>query len=158
MPGRLDQMVAQVDGRYLSDTELSDLHGFVSSYELRLRTYNMLRERSDELILNALRHLMRSHRQIVQTQGNVCKRDMGFVLRYIALSILRDDTDEFMETLVLWMENITKSLRKEESAIRAYQSLRSVVQDKMSDEMVQLIDPYLDIFIKAMATGTDIVL
>ena len=158
MPSRLDQTIAQVDGRYLSDAELSDVQGFVNTYGLRLRTYNMLRERSDELILSALRQLMRSHRQVVQTQGNVCKRDMGFVLRYVALSVLRDDTEGFVENLVLWMENITKSLKKEESAIRAYQSLRLIIQTKMSDEMVQLIDPYLDIFIKAMATGTDIVL
>ena len=158
MPSRLDQTIAQVDGRYLSDAELSDLQGFINTYELRLRTYNMLRERSDELILNALRQLMRSHRQIVQTQGNICKRDMSFVLRYVALSILRDDTEGFVESLVLWMENITKSLKKEESAIRAYQSLRVVIQAKMSTEMVQLIDPYLDIFIKALATGTEIIL
>ena len=158
MPSRLDQTIAQLDGRYLSDTELSDLQGFVTSYELRLRTYNMLRERSDELILNSLRQLMRSHRQIVQTQGNICKRDMGFVLRYIALSILKDDMQDFMENFVLWMENVTKSLKKEESAVRAYQALRTVINAKMSDEMVQLIDPYLDVFIKALITGTDIIL
>lgn len=158
MPSRLDQKIAQVDGRYFSDAELSDLQGFVTSYELRLRTYNMLRDQSDDLILNALRQLMRSHRQVVQTQGNVCKRDMTFVLRYVALSVLRDDTEGFIENLVLWMENITKSLKKEESAVRAYQALRLVIQAKMSDEMVNLIDPYMDIFIKAMMTGTDIVL
>ncbi|NEP76507.1 MAG: hypothetical protein F6K29_34170, partial [Okeania sp. SIO2G5] len=72
------------------------------------------------------------------------------------LSVLRDDTEGFTENLVLWMESITKSLRKEESAIRAYQALRTVIQTKMSAEMVQLIDPYLDIFIKAMATGTEV--
>lgn len=158
MSSRLDQTIAQVDGRYLSDTELSDLQGFVNSYELRLRTYNMIRERADELMLHALRQLMRSHRQIVQTQGNICKRDMGFVLRYIALSILKDDTEGFIENLVLWMESITKSLKKEESAIHAYQALRLTIQEKMNTEMVQLIDPYFDVFIKALVTGTHVVL
>lgn len=118
----------------------------------------MLRDRSDEFILNALRQLMRSHRQVVQIQGNKCKRDMEVVLRYIALSILKDDTQGFVENLVLWMENITKSLKKEESAIRAYQALRMVITASVSSEMVQLIDPYFELFIRALATGTDVVL
>jgi len=154
----LSQTIYQADGRYLSDNELSPFQGFMSSYEVRLKTYNALRDRSDELILNSLRQLMRTHRQIVQTKGASCKRDMGFVLRYIALSILRDDQQGFVEDFVLWMESITKSLRKEESAIRAYQALRTIIGTSMPADMVHLIDPYLDVFIKALATGTDVTL
>lgn len=154
----LSQTIYQADGRYLSDSELSPFQGLVNSYEVRLKTYSALRERSDELILNSLRQLMRTHRQIVQTKGANCKRDMAFVLRYIALNILKDDQQGFVEEFVVWMESITKSLRKEESAIRAYQALRTVIATSMPADMVHLIDPYLDIFIKALATGTDIVL
>ncbi|NET49621.1 MAG: hypothetical protein F6K09_13055, partial [Merismopedia sp. SIO2A8] len=89
----------------------------------------------------------------VQSHGNTCKRDMGYILRHIAISILKDDTESFVE-LILWMENVTKALKKEESAVRAYQSLRSIVRSTLPEEMVTLIDPYLDILIKALLVGS----
>jgi len=147
--------ISQLDGHYLSDTALSDIQNFSQSYELRLRTYNALREKSDPLILSSLRDLMRSHRQIVQSHGNMCKRDMSYILRHIGIGILKDDAQGFFE-LVLWMENITKALHKEQSACMAYKGLQAKIHATMPPDMVALIDPYLETLIEGLSAGVEV--
>ncbi|NEQ96190.1 MAG: hypothetical protein F6K30_05630 [Cyanothece sp. SIO2G6] len=154
MSSPLEQMICQAEGDYLSDVALSEVQNFVDSYNLRVQTYNALREKSDTLILHTLRQLMRSHRQLVQAQGNSCKRDMGYILRYIGIAILKGNKQDFTD-LVCWMESITKSLKKEDSALKAYQLLQQTIQTTMSEEMTQLVDPYLDYLIQALATGSN---
>ncbi|MGK7888102.1 MAG: phycobilisome protein [Leptolyngbyaceae cyanobacterium] len=152
MSSPLEQMIGQAEGCYLSDVELSEVQKFADSYHLRVQTYHTLREKSDTLILSTLRQMMRSHRSVIQVHGNICKRDMGYILRYIGIAILKDDEQSFLD-LVYWMENITKALKKEDSALKAYQFLQQIIQTTMPGEMVQLIDPYLFCLIKALGTG-----
>ncbi len=149
----LAKQMVQAEGRYLADLELSKFHDFIDSYTLRVNTYNSLQEHGDAMILQALRNLMPSNRQAIQKHSDLCKRDMSYVLRYAALSILKDDEEGFVEELVLWMQNILLALHKEEQSVQFYTALRDVIGEKMAPDEAALVNQYLIVFIDALKVG-----
>lgn len=146
--------IQQSDGRYLSDSELQPLAQFVASFDSRFRTYNRLKNDGETLVLKALRQLMLTgHRQVIQEHGAKCQRDMLYTLECIAKAILLDNPDGFIEEYVVWMQNITRALHKETSAIDAYRSLQTEIAASQPQEVSQLVNGYLDQLIKALAEG-----
>jgi len=145
--------IRQSDGRYLNDSELRPLAQFVTSFESRFRTYTRLQAESESLVLNALRQLRLTHREAVQEHGAKCQRDMIYTLGYIAKAILLDNPDGFMEEYVIWMQNITRALHKEDSAIAAYRCLQTEILATLPAEAAQLVNGYLDTLITAFADG-----
>ncbi|HIK55729.1 MAG TPA: hypothetical protein IGS37_11280 [Synechococcales cyanobacterium M55_K2018_004] len=155
MNSTLEQSLHQADGRYFNDVELKTLEQFVQTYSIRAKTYALLCERSDDLILQALRRLAATDGTVVQQHGEKCKRDMSYVVRTLALTILKDDAAGFREQLVLWMQNIMSALHKEAQSARAYRLLQDVVREKMPAEAAQLINRYLEEFITALMVGAE---
>ncbi|MEM7769758.1 MAG: hypothetical protein AAGA75_08650 [Cyanobacteria bacterium P01_E01_bin.6] len=149
----LFKQLNDVDGRYLKDAELSTVQDFVGSYTQRINVYRYLQEHKDALILKTLRSLMTSHRQVIQQHGEICKRDLGHFLRYVALSILKDDEQEFIEALVLWMQNILFSMKRDESCVGVYIALQSIISEEMLPDEAALVNHYVSIFIDALKVG-----
>ncbi|MBW4460893.1 MAG: hypothetical protein KME47_11765 [Nodosilinea sp. WJT8-NPBG4] len=146
--------IRESDGRYLSDSELRPLAQFVASFDTRFKTYTRLRADGETLVLNALRQLMAgSSREVVQVHGAKCQRDMLYTLECIAKAVLLDDPDGFMEEYVMWMQNITRALHKQDSAIAAYRSLQAQVLAALPEASAQLIISYLDKLIQALSDG-----
>ncbi|WP_035987115.1 hypothetical protein [Leptolyngbya sp. KIOST-1] len=143
----------QSDGRYLSDLELRPLAQFVTSFDSRFKTYTELKAEGEALVLKALRRLIVSHRAAVEEHGSKCQRDMLYTLECISKAILLDNADGFMEEYVVWMQNITRALHKEDSAIAAYRSLQTEIVTTLSPESAQLVNGYLDKLITAFADG-----
>ncbi len=154
MNNALLSSIQQADGRYLSDMELRPLAQFVASYESRFRTYTRLKDDGEALVLKALRQLMgTSHAAIIEVHGSKCQRDMLYTLECIAKAILLDNPDGFMEEYVVWMQNITRALHKEDSAIDAYRSLQTEILAALPREAAQLVNGYLEQLITAFAKG-----
>ncbi|MBD2111002.1 MULTISPECIES: hypothetical protein [Cyanophyceae] len=150
----LSTSIRESDGRYLSDSELRPLAQFVASFDTRFKTYTRLRADSETLVLNTLRQLMvSSYRDVVQVHGAKCQRDMLYTLECIAKAVLLDDPDGFMEEYVMWMQNITRALHKQDSAIVAYRSLQAQVLTALPETSAQLINSYLDKLIQALSDG-----
>ncbi|MBD2257327.1 hypothetical protein [Pseudanabaena sp. FACHB-2040] len=149
----LRESIQQADGRYLSDAELQPLAGYVQSFVVRFNTYSLLREHSQNLVLQTLRKLIQTHRKTVQDHGPKCQRDMGYTLECIARAVLLDDASGFVEEYVLWLQNITRSLHKEESAVEAYRLLKGEIVLAFPPESAQLVAPHLERLIAALATG-----
>lgn len=150
----LIESIKASDGRYLSDIELRPFAQFVASYETRFTTYALLKEKSETLVLNSLRRLMQTpHRTMITEQGSKCQRDMIYTLQCVAQAILLDDTQGFIETYVLWMQNITRALHKESSAIDAYRALQQEVSTTFSPEGALLINQPIDQLIQAFSEG-----
>ncbi|MGB3311451.1 MAG: hypothetical protein WBG32_23285 [Nodosilinea sp.] len=145
--------IQQSDGRYLSDLELRPLAQFVTSFDSRSKTYMQLKAEGKTLVISALRRLMLTHPEAVQEHGPKCQRDMLYTLECIAKAILLDNPDSFMEEYVLWMQNITHALHKEDSAIAAYRSLQSEIIAILPTEAAQWVNRYLDKLITALADG-----
>lgn len=145
--------IQQSDGRYLSDLELRPLAQFVTSFDSRSKTYMRLKAEGKALVLSALRRLMLTHPEAVQTHGAKCQRDMLYTLECIAKAILIDSPDGFVEEYVVWMQNITRALHKEDSAIAAYRCLQTEIVGTLPTEAAQLVNGYLDQLITALAQG-----
>lgn len=149
----LEQSIRDADGRYLSDSELDTLDAYVGSYEDRIKTYGLLHDRAEALILKALQTLAQTDAQTVREHKDKCVRDMGYVLRSIAIAILRDDPHAFREEVLLWMQNIMAALHKEQQSSRAYRLLQEVVVAELPAASAALINSYLEEFITALNVG-----
>lgn len=148
------ESIQQSDGRYLSDAELRPLAEFVASFDSRFRTYTHLKDKGEALVMKALQPLTANeHRAVIQAHGDKCQRDMLYTLECIAKAILLDNPDGFTEEYVVWMQNITRALHKESSAIDAYRSLQAEITATLPLEAAQLVNGYLDQLITAFADG-----
>ncbi len=149
----LSKQVLQADGRYFNDLELQTLEQYQQTFSLRLQTYHLLSQQADSLIMQTLRRMLVVDRAAIQAHGETCKRDMGYVLRSVALAILKDDEEGYKQTLILWMQNIMAALNKESQSSRAYRLMQEVVRETMPLESAGLVNHYLELFITALNAG-----
>jgi hypothetical protein len=153
MNSLLEKHIFEANGRFLADLELKPLDDYFKTYAARLQTYQFLQENSNQLILKTLRKMAQTHRHVIQEHSDKCQRDMTYVLRTAALALLKNDEDSFQEELILWMQNIMRSLHKEEQSAYAYKLLQEIIQESMPAENAILINHYLSLFIAALTTG-----
>lgn len=150
----LEQRILDADGRYLSPEELRSLEQYVNSYAMRLETYQKLSQNSDAIVLSALKKFARVHPEIIQQSGKRCQYDMGEVLRYIALSILRDDEFLFLEKVMFWLDTVLRAHRKQAACSKAYQYLQEAIEESLSPSNCDLIRPYINIVLTSLQPYT----
>lgn len=141
----LEQSLIEADGRYLSTTELYPLEQYIQSYTTRLETYQQLSKHSEKLTIQALRKFSQAYPELIRQHGSRCKYDMSEVLRYIALSILRDDELLFKEQMIIWLDTILMAHKRTNHCLPAYQHLQEVIDATLPPECSSLVRPYLDI-------------
>ncbi len=146
----LQETVLKADGAYLDAPGLERFEQFVQTYSSRLETYQNLRDQSASLMLKALQKFAQSHPEMVQQHGQRCRYDMSEVLRYIALSILRDDELFFREQMLIWLDSILLAHRKQNQCMVAYRYLQEVINADLPATNSQLIHPYLEAVILAL--------
>jgi len=129
---------------------LEPLEQYLQSYKVRLETYQQLRDQSDKLVLQALRKLAQAYPEIIQQHGQRCKYDMTEVLRYIAVSILRDDEVFFKEQMMSWLDTILLAHRKTSQCTIAYRALQEAMTSTLSAASSTLVRPYLDIVLQSL--------
>ena len=122
----LDEKIANVDRVYLTDIDLYNLERFANSFSLRVKTYNLLRDHTDEITIRTLKLLAQQYPELVQKQLQRCKYDMSNLIRYTSLSILRDDELFFREALMDWLANIINSYQVTQECSTAYRLFQSV--------------------------------
>ena len=146
----LDEKIADVDHIYLTDSDLFNLERFANSFSVRVKTYNLLRDRADEITIRTLKLLAQQYPELVQKQLQRCKYDMSNVMRYTSLSVLRDDEVFFSETLMDWLANIINSYQVAKECSTAYRLLQSVIDEMFPPECAALVKPYSDMAISAL--------
>ena len=145
-----EQNVLDADGRYLNAQELQPLENYVQTYLTRLETYQQLREHGDQLVIQALRRLAQTYPEMVQQYGPRCKYDMGEVLRYVALSILRDDEVFFKEQMMVWLDTILLAYKRTAHCGVAYRYLQEAIATSLPPNDTNLIRPYLDSIVQML--------
>ena len=123
----LDEKIANVDRVYLTDIDLYNLERFANSFSLRVKTYNLLRDHTDEITIRTLKLLAQQYPELVKKQLQRCKYDMSNLIRYTSLSILRDDELFFREALMDWLANIINSYQVTQECSTAYRLFQSVI-------------------------------
>lgn len=146
----LERAILDADGRYLDTQELHLIDQYVQSYEVRLQTYQQLRDNSEKLVMHALRRMSQAYPDLIQKYGQRCKYDMSEVLRYVALSILRDDEVFFKEQMISWLDTILVAHKRTAQCVNAYRYLQEAIAATFPAPSLNLIRPYLDITINAL--------
>ena len=146
----LEDSVLEADGRYLSARELSSLEHYAQSYSTRLLTYQSLRDQSESLVKTALRKLAQEYPELIRQHGQRCMYDMTEVLRYIALSILRDDEVFFKEQMMSWLDTILVAHRRNNHCSKAYQYLQAVINEALPAPSSSMLRPYFDVILNML--------
>ncbi len=94
--------------------------------------------------MQALTHLFKAYPDLLQNHKQRCVYDMSETLRYIALSILRDDEVFFMEALMSWLDTILLAYKKTGPCAIAYRHLQDAVEQHLSGNTASLVRPYLE--------------
>jgi hypothetical protein len=140
----LEQKMIEADGKYLDAQGLKPLELYIQSYATRLETYQNLRDRSQALVTQALRKLAQAHPDLIQKHGQRCQYDMSEVLRYIALSILRDDEVFFKEQMMSWLDTILLAHKRQAHCATAYRYLQEAVTAGLPPSNSNLVRPYFE--------------
>ena len=146
----LEEKIIAADGAYLDGQALRSFEQFVQSYSTRLATYQDLRDKSQNLVLQALRKLAQSHPEVIQKHGQRCQYDMTEVLRYIALSVLRDDEVFFKEQMMAWLDTILLAYKRNDHCTTAYRHLQDAINANLPPANSMLVRPYLDYVINVL--------
>jgi hypothetical protein len=146
----LDEKIGFVDHVYLTDTDLFNLERFANSFSIRVKTYNFLRDRTDEITIQTLKLLSQQYPELVQKQLQRCKYDMSNMIRYTSLSILRDDELFFRETLMDWLANIINSYQVAKECSTAYRLFQTVIEQMLPPECAALVKPYSEMAIATL--------
>jgi hypothetical protein len=146
----LDEKAANVDRVYLTDIDLYNLERFANSFSLRVKTYNLLRDHTDEITIRTLKLLAQQYPELVQKQLQRCKYDMSNLIRYTSLSILRDDELFFREALMDWLANIINSYQVTQECSTAYRLFQSVIDEMLPLECAALVKPYSEMAISSL--------
>jgi hypothetical protein len=146
----LEQSVLEADGRYLSAQELYSFEKYIQSYGARLHAYQQLRDNSDKLVIQALRKMAQTHPELIQQHGQRCKYDMSEVLRYIALSILRNDETFLKEQVTHWLDTILLAYKRHSHCVVAYRYLQDAISATFTNTDAEMVRPYLEIVIETL--------
>ncbi|OLP20244.1 phycobilisome protein [Leptolyngbya sp. 'hensonii'] len=147
---QLEKKILEADGQYLDARGLEPLERYLQTYSTRLATYQQLRDLSDKLVLQALRHLAQTYPELIQSHGQRCKYDMTEVLRYVALSILRDDEVFFKEQMMSWLDTILMAHKKTTHCTAAYRYLQDAINSALPAISSGLTRSYLEMIITTL--------
>ncbi|KKJ00991.1 globin family protein [Prochlorothrix hollandica] len=150
MNSTLTRNLTAVDDRYLNDQELRSLEEYMQSHALRLKTYQLIQTHADEVVLKTLRKMTAVYAKMLQQHGQICKRDITDIMRYISLCILKHDEHAFYEEFVLWMDTMMKAFKRKDAAHAAYTHLRGVVEETFPADSARMINVYVDQLIEVM--------
>lgn len=146
----LEKNVIAVDGGYLDAHGLRPLEQYLNSYQVRLNAYHQLREHSPKLVLKALQQLAHEYPELIKQHGKRCQYDMTEVLRYIAVSLLRDDETFFMEEMMSWLDTIILAYKRTSHCATAYRHLQDAVNATLPPAESELIRPYIEKVIEVL--------
>ena len=146
----LEKSILEAEGRYLSAQELSLLERYAQSYAVRLQTYQQLRDNSDTFIASALHKLGQTYPDLIQQHGPRCKYDMTEVLRYMALSLLRDDEVFFKEQIMSWLDTILLAHKRTDHCLVAYRSLQAAIATTLASDSLAMTRPYFDLITQSL--------
>jgi hypothetical protein len=146
----LEDKILAADGLYLDGQGLRPFEQFAQSYTTRLETYQNLRDKGATLVIQALRKLAQEYPDIVQKHAQRCQYDMSEVLRYVALSILRDDEIFFKEQMIDWLDTILMAHKRHTHCAFAYRHLLEAINANFPASQSSLIRPYLDLVVTTL--------
>ncbi|AFY70256.1 Phycocyanin [Thalassoporum mexicanum PCC 7367] len=141
-------MILEPERSYLQDNDLRELEQYAHSFTDRLKAYELVRDYADEIVLDALKRLAADYpEQARANKQDKCQYDMTIVLRYMALSMLREDEHFFRDKMIDWLGTVITSSHVRAECADGYTKLYKVISSRLPANRAVMFKPYIDIAI-----------
>ncbi|MDW8202565.1 MAG: phycobilisome protein, partial [Cyanobacteriota bacterium SKYGB_h_bin112] len=119
MLSQMQRLVAEVDGRYATDSELQFIQDYMASFKLRLSAYVKLQNAEATIVQQVYTRMQRMDSNLLK-HGDAdvtakWKRDTIRALRYSAIAMLLNDPDILQERFLFWFQTIMKAFGTQQS-------------------------------------------
>ena len=146
---QLEQLSMSAEGRYATARELEFLENYLPTVDLRISTYQKIRDREDEIIDRLEAKMREKMPEIFQSgSGDLSasyKRDTKRILRNAIAAMLIDDLDRLRENILLWQRTIIKAFKVKHIAAVAHTTMPEIIQQYLTPEEFKAIDPVLQL-------------
>jgi hypothetical protein len=146
---KLENLSVLADGRYASDDELEFIGSYVKSFNLRQQTYLRLKSLEAKIVEQVYTKLRSLDPKFLKNGAEDIsekwKRDTLRVLRYVALTVLIDDSENLKEQFLIWFQTIMQAFRAERSCYATYEIMQQVVKQLLEPQEIALVCPVLEL-------------
>ncbi|MGY2801194.1 phycobilisome protein [Thermostichus sp. MS-CIW-25] len=147
MNSRVAELMHQSEGRYLRPDELKTLHAYVEGIPRRVRLYQVLQAKEQELLDRVMEKFQPMMPNLIRQHGHLawerCRRDLSMVWRYCCMAMLLNDEDYLRDKLLYWLETILKSFKMRDHCQPAYKLMLDSLTHIFGAEESEMIRPYL---------------
>ena len=146
---QITKLTIEADGRYASDEELKFIKDYLDSVELRISTYEKIRDKSEE-VLDKTKAKMEAKSPNLFIRGKkdlgaIWRRDVTIVLRCSVAAMLVNDLDWLRDSLLLWHRTIVTANKTNHISDATYSLMPEVMKEFLKDDEIELIMPVLQL-------------
>lgn len=138
--------IVDIDDRYATDQELTELEQVSQHMIDRLRLYQKLSQGEEQILGELYKRLSTTHAQIFILNGKdvsaQCQREVQYTLHQAIQSLLLGE-DWLQESFLLWMQSIIRSLKLQPVCNVVYSTLEILLQSALSPQESQIFCPII---------------
>jgi hypothetical protein len=155
MNREIQEMMTACEGRYPTRAEQAMLRDWASRLDGRLAAVEEVRARESTIVEQAVDEVLRTYTDLekrVKDARRSCVRDVTLVLRYATMAMLRGDPRWLEDSLLTWMATVLRGVGfVPEFIAETYQTLIRAAARELSPTVMELLRPYLDLCVTALA-------
>ncbi|MGL4464328.1 MAG: hypothetical protein ACRC1K_19425 [Planctomycetia bacterium] len=145
---KMMQVMNSADSRYLSREEQEGVLKYADSLRVRFEASREVERHEEAAVRAALDRLKGRYPNFARYHDQGWEkgvRDMQLVVRYMAQSMVMDDTEVAVHKLYLWLRTIIASLGMTTQFMRdAYTLLKESFQERLSRQTFAMMEPHFD--------------
>lgn len=146
---KLENLSVAADARYASDEELAFIEGYVNSYDRRQQIYLKLKSLEQKIVEQVSTKLRSQDPKLLQygteDVSEKWKRDTLRVMRYVALTVLIDDSKNLEDQFLTWFQTIMQAFGAERSCDATYNMMQQTIKQLLDPAEAALVSPVLEL-------------
>jgi len=146
---KLENLSVTADARYASDEELGFIDSYIKTFDLRKQTYLKLKSLESKIVEQVYTKLRSLDPTLLQNGAedvsDKWKRDTVRVMRYVALTVLIDDSENLKDQFLTWYQTIMQAFSSERSCYATYDIMQQVVKHLLESQELALVSPVLEL-------------
>jgi hypothetical protein len=147
MLSQLMRLSKSADGRFATATELQFMKDYLATSELRMTTYEKLRDRSAQIMQEVIDQVRSKHPMIFrkgdQDVTGLAQRDCNSILKAAAAAMLIDDLDRLRDGLLLWHQTIIHAVQTDDISRAIWQTVPEVLNQHLTLDELNVVMPAL---------------
>jgi hypothetical protein len=146
---KLENLSVEADARYATDDELGFIDSYIQSFNMRQQIYLKLKSQEQKIVEQVQAKLKLMDPKLLQNGvedvQDKWKRDTLRVLRYTALTVLIDDSENLKSQFLIWYQTIMQAFGAERSCNATYEVMQQVVKQVLEPQEAALVSPVLEL-------------